>query len=126
MANNFPYEYIFKYIIIGDMGVGKSCAYLFSDLSLEFHLCFVSLFLYPAFVSRSVSLSVHLANSSNLLHLHTLFGVCMLVFHTPLCPHNLFVCLSTRSCCAFLLGGPSLVFKIQLARSLSDTYSGTL
>jgi len=22
---NFPYEYIFKYIIIGDMGVGKSC-----------------------------------------------------------------------------------------------------
>jgi len=24
-ANNFPYEYIFKYIIIGDMGVGKSC-----------------------------------------------------------------------------------------------------
>jgi len=23
--NNFPYEYIFKYIIIGDMGVGKSC-----------------------------------------------------------------------------------------------------
>jgi len=25
MANNAPYEYIFKYIIIGDMGVGKSC-----------------------------------------------------------------------------------------------------
>ena len=24
-ATNFPYEYIFKYIIIGDMGVGKSC-----------------------------------------------------------------------------------------------------
>jgi len=23
--SNFPYEYIFKYIIIGDMGVGKSC-----------------------------------------------------------------------------------------------------
>jgi GTP-binding protein EngB required for normal cell division len=22
---SFPYEYIFKYIIIGDMGVGKSC-----------------------------------------------------------------------------------------------------
>ena len=22
---NLPYEYIFKYIIIGDMGVGKSC-----------------------------------------------------------------------------------------------------
>mmetsp|Transcript_36964 Transcript_36964/g.58135 ORF Transcript_36964/g.58135 Transcript_36964/m.58135 type:complete len:215 (-) Transcript_36964:264-908(-) len=25
MANTFPYEYIFKYIIIGDMGSGKSC-----------------------------------------------------------------------------------------------------
>jgi len=25
MTANFPYEYIFKYIIIGDMGVGKSC-----------------------------------------------------------------------------------------------------
>mmetsp|Transcript_29200 Transcript_29200/g.81683 ORF Transcript_29200/g.81683 Transcript_29200/m.81683 type:complete len:217 (-) Transcript_29200:131-781(-) len=25
MTNTFPYEYIFKYIIIGDMGVGKSC-----------------------------------------------------------------------------------------------------
>eukprot|EP01104_Vermistella_antarctica_P014914 TRINITY_DN478_c0_g1_i2.p1 TRINITY_DN478_c0_g1~~TRINITY_DN478_c0_g1_i2.p1 ORF type:complete len:217 (+),score=42.16 TRINITY_DN478_c0_g1_i2:232-882(+) len=25
MASNFPYEYIFKFIIIGDMGVGKSC-----------------------------------------------------------------------------------------------------
>eukprot|EP01100_Stratorugosa_tubuloviscum_P008022 TRINITY_DN332_c0_g2_i2.p1 TRINITY_DN332_c0_g2~~TRINITY_DN332_c0_g2_i2.p1 ORF type:complete len:216 (-),score=101.95 TRINITY_DN332_c0_g2_i2:265-912(-) len=25
MAGSFPYEYIFKYIIIGDMGVGKSC-----------------------------------------------------------------------------------------------------
>eukprot|EP01118_Nematostelium_gracile_P020051 TRINITY_DN9597_c0_g1_i1.p1 TRINITY_DN9597_c0_g1~~TRINITY_DN9597_c0_g1_i1.p1 ORF type:complete len:212 (-),score=61.76 TRINITY_DN9597_c0_g1_i1:33-668(-) len=24
-GNNFPYEFIFKYIIIGDMGVGKSC-----------------------------------------------------------------------------------------------------
>jgi len=24
-GSNFPYEYIFKYIIIGDMGVGKSC-----------------------------------------------------------------------------------------------------
>jgi hypothetical protein len=22
-AQNFPYEYIFKYIVIGDMGVGK-------------------------------------------------------------------------------------------------------
>mmetsp|Transcript_2058 Transcript_2058/g.3631 ORF Transcript_2058/g.3631 Transcript_2058/m.3631 type:complete len:201 (-) Transcript_2058:177-779(-) len=25
MTTEFPYEYIFKYIIIGDMGVGKSC-----------------------------------------------------------------------------------------------------
>eukprot|EP01103_Thecamoeba_quadrilineata_P015932 TRINITY_DN517_c0_g1_i2.p1 TRINITY_DN517_c0_g1~~TRINITY_DN517_c0_g1_i2.p1 ORF type:complete len:207 (-),score=17.22 TRINITY_DN517_c0_g1_i2:76-696(-) len=25
MSGNFPYEFIFKYIIIGDMGVGKSC-----------------------------------------------------------------------------------------------------
>jgi len=25
MTSNFPYEYIFKYIIIGDMGTGKSC-----------------------------------------------------------------------------------------------------
>ena len=25
MTTQFPYEEIFKYIIIGDMGVGKSC-----------------------------------------------------------------------------------------------------
>ena len=47
MANTFPYEYIFKYIIIGDMGSGKSCLlHNFTEGKCMYFLLLFFLFLF--------------------------------------------------------------------------------
>lgn len=38
----YNYSYIFKYIIIGDMGVGKSCLlHQFTEKKCKFFVCFL-------------------------------------------------------------------------------------
>jgi Ras family len=48
MSGSLPYEFIFKYIVIGDMGVGKSCLlHQFTENKCSLDLSFFG-FLFPA------------------------------------------------------------------------------